>query len=154
MFLHKLFSELGYCNFKLPIITTRLGNKGKIIKIAKFSTWTYSSFNWIYELWYDKKIKHVPKCIDKNLTSLALAIWIMNDGTKVNKSLKFCTNSFSYNDCLLLIKTLNNNFNIKASIQSTGKKDQYLIYIWKESMTDLINIVSPNIIPEMKYKLI
>jgi ubiquinol-cytochrome c reductase cytochrome b subunit len=155
MFLHKFFSELGYCNSKLPVITTRLSNKGKIRKVAKFSTWTYSSFNWIYELWYENKnIKHVPKCIDLYLTPLALAIWIMDDGAKVGKSLKLCTNSFSYIDCLLLIKALNNNFNIKASIQSAGKKDQYLIYILKESMTDLINIVSPYIIPEMKYKLI
>lgn len=154
MFLHKLFSKLGYCNPKLPVITTRLGRKGKIRKVAKFSTWTYSSFNWIYDLWYDNKIKHVPKCIDQYLTPLALAVWIMKDGTKTGKGLKLNNNSFSYNDCLLLFKALNNNFNIKASIQSTGKKDQYLIYIWKESMTDLIKIVSPYIIPEMKYKLI
>jgi hypothetical protein len=53
----------------------------------------------------------------------------MDDGAKVSKGLKLNTNSFSYNDCLLLIKALNSNFNIKASIQSTGKKDQYLIYI-------------------------
>jgi ubiquinol-cytochrome c reductase cytochrome b subunit len=38
MFLHKLFSELGYCNPKLPVITTRLGSKGKLRKIAKFTT--------------------------------------------------------------------------------------------------------------------
>jgi hypothetical protein len=53
----------------------------------------------------------------------------MEDGTKTGKGLKLNTNSFSYNDCLLLFKALNNNFNIKASIQSTGKTDQYLIYI-------------------------
>jgi len=53
----------------------------------------------------------------------------MGNGAKIGKSIKLCTNSFSYNDCLLLIKALNNNFNIKASIQSAGKKDQYLIYI-------------------------
>jgi hypothetical protein len=53
----------------------------------------------------------------------------MDDGVKLNQTINFCTYSFSYNDCLLLIKTLNNNFNIKASIQSTGKKNQYLIYI-------------------------
>jgi|SRR5450755_823334 ubiquinol-cytochrome c reductase cytochrome b subunit len=45
MFLHKLFSKLGYCNPKLPIITTRLGKKGKIRKVTRFSTGTYSSFN-------------------------------------------------------------------------------------------------------------
>ena len=154
MVLHKFFSDLGYCNTNLPIIITRLGSKGKIRKVAKFTTWTYSSFNWIYDLWYDNKIKHVPKCIDQYMTPLALAIWIMEDGVKIGKSLNLCTNSFSYKDCLLLIKTLNNNFNIKASIQSAGKKDQYLIYIWKESMTNLIIIVSPYIIPEMKYKFI
>jgi len=38
MFLHKLLSELGYCNSKLPVITTRLGSKGKIMKIVRFST--------------------------------------------------------------------------------------------------------------------
>jgi len=154
MFLHKLLSELGYCNSNLPVITTRLGSKGKLKKIVKFSTWTYTSFNWIYDLWYNNEVKHVPKCIDQYLTPLALAIWIMDDGAKVSKSLKLSTNSFSYSDCLLLVKALHNNFNIKASIQSAGKKDQYLIYIWKESLIDLTSIVSPYIIPEMKYKLI
>ena len=153
LFLHKFFSELGYCNLELPIITTKLGNNGKIRKIGKFSTWNYSSFNWIYDIWYINKIKHVPECIEKYLTPLALAIWIMDDGAKVGNSLKFVTNSFSYLDCFLIVKALNNNFNIKASIQLAGPKDQYMIYIWKESMTDLINIVSPYIIPEMRYKL-
>jgi hypothetical protein len=53
----------------------------------------------------------------------------MGDGAKVGKGLKLSTNSFSYKDCLLIIKALENNFNIKASIQSAGNKDQYLIYI-------------------------
>jgi ubiquinol-cytochrome c reductase cytochrome b subunit len=154
LFLHKLLSELDYCNSKLPVITTRLGSKGKIRKLVRFSTWTYTNFNWIYDLWYNNNnIKHVPECIDQYLTPLALAIWIMDDGAKVGQNLKIFINSFSYNDCLLLIKALNTNFNIKASIQSAGNKDQYIIYIWKESMTDLIKIVSPYIVPEMRYKL-
>jgi hypothetical protein len=53
----------------------------------------------------------------------------MDNGAKVGNGLKFSTNSFSYNDCLLLIKALNDNFNIKASIQSAGSKDQYVIFI-------------------------
>jgi ubiquinol-cytochrome c reductase cytochrome b subunit len=153
MFLHKLLSELGYCNSKLPVITTILGNKGKISKVARFTTWNYISFNWIYDLWFYNNKKHVPECIDQYLTPLALAIWIMNNGAKIGKSIKFFTNSFSYNECLILKKALNDNFNIKASIQPAGSKNQYIIYIWKESMNDLINIVFPYIIPEMKYKL-
>ena len=33
-----MFSDLGYCNPKIPSITTRLGNKGKVRKIVRFST--------------------------------------------------------------------------------------------------------------------
>jgi ubiquinol-cytochrome c reductase cytochrome b subunit len=153
LYLHKMLSDLGYCNPKVPVATTRLGAKGKIRKIIRFSTWTYTSFNWIYDLWYKDKIKCVPECIGQYLTPLALAIWIMDDGAKVGKGLKFSSNSFTYNECLILVKTLNDNFNIKASIQSAGSNNQYIIYIWKESMNDLVNIVSPYIIPEMKYKI-
>lgn len=153
LYLHKLLSELGYCNPKVPVVTNRLGTKGKVRKIIRFSTWTYTSFNWIHDLWYKDKIKCVPECIGQYLTPLALAIWIMDDGAKVGKGLKFSTNSFTYNECLILVKALNDNFNIKASIQSAGSNNQYIIYIWKESMDDLRNIVSPYIIPEMKYKI-
>lgn len=153
LYLHKILSELGYCNAKIPTITYRLGTKGKIRKIVRFSTWTYTSFNWIHDLWYKNNKKCVPECIGQYLTPLALAIWIMDDGTKIGGSLKFSTNSFSYNECLILVKVLNDNFSIKASVQSAGSKDQYIIYIWKESMNNLRNIVSPYIIPEMKYKL-
>ena len=153
LYIHNLLAISGYCNPKIPIITTRLGNKGKIRQIIRFSTWTYTSFNWIHELWYVNGIKRVPECIGQYLTPLALAIWIMDDGAKVGKGLKLSTNSFTYSECLILIKALSENFNLKASIQSAGAPNQYIIYIWKESMDDLRDIVSPYIVPEMKYKL-
>jgi hypothetical protein len=53
----------------------------------------------------------------------------MDDGSKINKGLKFSTNSFTYNDCLKLVEVLNKNFHIKASVQSAGSKDQYIIYV-------------------------
>lgn len=151
--IHKFLAESGYCNTKIPVVTKRLGNKGKLRKIVRFSTWTYTSFNWIREVWYKNGKKCVPLCIDQYLTPLALAIWIMDDGSKVGKGLKFSSNSFTYHDCLILVRILNEKFNLKASVQSAGTKDQYIIYIWKQSMHNLRNIVSPYIIPEMKYKL-
>lgn len=38
IWLHKLISELGYCNTNLPKITTRLGKKGVVRKIIRFNT--------------------------------------------------------------------------------------------------------------------
>jgi ubiquinol-cytochrome c reductase cytochrome b subunit len=38
IWLHKLVSELGYCNINLPQLTTRLGKKGVVRKIIRFKT--------------------------------------------------------------------------------------------------------------------
>lgn len=154
LWLHGLLSTRGYCNINLPVIQTRLGKKGVVRKTLRFHTWTYTSFNWICDLWYPNNIKIVPSNIGDYLTPLALAIWICDDGTKVSKGLKFCTNSFTYSDCVLLVKVLNDNFGLKSSIQSAGAPNQYNIYIWKESMPLLRSIVSPYMVPEMKYKII
>jgi hypothetical protein len=53
----------------------------------------------------------------------------MDDGAKVSKGLKLRTHSFIYEDCLILVKALNDNFDLKASIHSAGTKNQYIIYI-------------------------
>jgi ubiquinol-cytochrome c reductase cytochrome b subunit len=153
LWLHNYFKYRGYCSENLPILSTRLGKGGKIRKIARFRTWTYTSFNWIYEIWYDEGIKKVPICIGNYLTPLSLAIWIMHYGSRTSHGLKLSTNSFTYNECLLLIKVLSNNFSLKASLQKAAKRDQYVIYIWKESMPLLRNLIGNIIIPEMKYKI-
>lgn len=154
IWLHNLLAELGYCNTTLPETKTRLGKKGIVRKIIRFKTWTYSSLNWVHELWYVNNIKVVPYNIGDYLSPLALAIWIMDDGSKVGSGLKFCTNSFTYLECLLLVKVLFNNFNLKSTIQSAGINEQYNIYIWKESMPLLREIVLPYVHPSMKYKII
>ena len=155
IWLHKLISELGYCNTKLPKITTRLGQKGVVRKIIRFNTWTYSSFNWIHELFYkDGKNKGVPSNIADFLTPFALAIWIMDDGVKLGQGLKLSTNSFSFSDCNFLVKVLYDNFKLKASVHSAGVVNQYILYIWEDSMPLLREIVLPYVHPSMKYKLI
>lgn len=153
LWLHNYLAELGYCSSNIPLIETRLGQKGIVRKTIRFRTWTYSSLNWVHELWYINGIKIVPSNIGDFLTPLALAIWIMDDGGKVDSGFKISTNSFSYSDCLLLVKVLYDNFNLKASVQSAGKENHYIICIWKESMPLLREIVLPYVHSSMKYKL-
>jgi len=38
IWLHNLISNLGYCNSKIPKITTLLGKKGIVRKVIRFST--------------------------------------------------------------------------------------------------------------------
>ena len=98
-------------------------------------------------------VKCVPKNIGEFLTPLALAIWIMDDGGRVGKGLKFATNSFSYEDCLLLSNVLFDKYNLRTSVQSAGVKNQYIIYVLKESMPALRELVQPYMVSSMLYKL-
>lgn len=153
LYLHFLIASLGYCNTNTPKITTRLGSKGKIKSIIRFSTWTYESFNEIHKEWYINKKKIIPRTLDKYLTPLALAIWIQDDGGKVSSGLKLATNSFSLKDCEYLADLLNQKYNLKASVQSAGVKNQYIIYISKYSIPLLNDIISPYVVNSMKYKI-
>jgi ubiquinol-cytochrome c reductase cytochrome b subunit len=153
LYLHKILAEYGYCNPKIPVIRQRLGLKGKLRKVVRFSTWTYTSFNWIHEMWYKDGRKVLPICIHEYLTPLALAIWIMDDGSKVGKGLKLSTNNFTKHECLTLVSVLEKNFNIKSTVQSAGSRDSYIIYIWKDSLNKVRNIVLPYMVPAMKYKI-
>ena len=154
--LHNILSSRGYCSESVPVIVMRVVKGGKSRKIIRFRTWTYTSFNWIHNLWYIDGKKRIPGCIGEYLTPLALAIWIMDDGSKVSQGLKLCTNSYTYIDCLFLVKVLSEKYSLKASVQlaGTNTKDQFVIYIWKDSMSLLREIVKPYIIPEMIYKVV
>ena len=151
--LHKYLSAAGYCNPALTTISRKLGKKGKLYKTMTFNTWTYTSFDWIYNIWYVNNTKQVPQSIGDYLTPLALAIWIMDSGVKSTQGLSF-VNTFTYSDCELLVKVLHKNFGLKSKIQYKGVSSEYSIYILKESMIDLNNKVSIYLIPEMKYKLL
>jgi len=153
LWLHNLLFNLNYCSSNIPQIKTRLGSKGIVKKYIRFHTWTYSSLNWVHDLWYINGIKIVPKTINEYFTPLSLALWIMDDGCKAGSGLKLATNSFSYSECLFLVNILYDIFKIKASVQSAGIPNQYHIYIWKESILLLRDIVLPYLHSSMKYKL-
>jgi hypothetical protein len=71
----------------------------------------------------------------------------------VSSGLKLATNSFSLKDCEYLADLLNQKYNLKASVQSAGVKNQYIIYISKYSIPLLNDIISPYVVNSMKYKI-
>ena len=88
LWLHSIIAEKGYCNPTIPVIQSRIGPGGNIRYILRFHTFTYSSLNWVHNEWYKYGSKQVPSNIEEYLTPLAIAIWIMDDGTRQGKTLK------------------------------------------------------------------
>lgn len=160
LWLYQTIYGLGYCSSEIPNIYSRVGINGNIRYIFRFRTFTYSSLNWIYDAFYIEKgeekarTKRVPLFIAEYLSPLALAVWIMDDGSKYkNKGLKFCTNSFTLNEVKFLAKVLEDKYNLATSIHKTGGLNQYNIYIPKSSSIELAKIVKPYIHESMIYKI-
>lgn len=162
LWLHQTISELGYAKTDIPQIFSRKGLLEDDIRYYfRFRTFTYSSFNWIYDAFYPggstqapQGRKVIPSLIESYLTPLALAVWMMDDGTSFkNKGLKFSTNSFTLNEVQFLSSVLQKKYNLNTNIHKTGNVNQYNIYIPKSSLIEIIKIVKPHFHPTMYYKI-
>jgi len=102
MWFHNYLASRGYCNNQLPKLNIKIKQKGEVFYHYRINSYTYSSFNWIHEMFYkvvdNKFFKIVPLNIEKYLTPLALAIWFMDDGYKFGKSARIANNCFTYEE--------------------------------------------------------
>jgi len=154
----KIFSSYSYCSLEKPKLLKTISKLNKVYYYSRFHTWTFSSFNYIHDIFYKNNKKILPSydILFNIIDSLALATWIMDDGSKNPKSgLILHTDNFDYNEVLLLCKLLETKFNILAYPRLKNKdKNQWLIYIPKIYMPLLINIVSKHFSLDMMRKLI
>jgi len=54
------------------------------------------------------------------LTPIVLAYWFMDDGYRVDNGFYVCTESFTMDDQLLLVKALIDKFGLSASLHKYG----------------------------------
>ena len=157
MWFHSYFSTRGYCNINKPELKKRIRKNGEIYFHYSINTFTFFSFNLIHDMFYmcseGKYVKIIPHNIEQYLTPLALAIWFMDDGSKLKKGAKIATNCFTYKELSQLCEILKNKFNLTVTIHSGGKNKGYTLYISSQSMTTFSNIVKPFMLPTLYYKL-
>ena len=112
-------------------------------------------YNWSFE--FNKYIKIVPLNIDTQLTKIALAHWIMDDGYFDSygrtKTVLLCTESFTKEECITL-QSLLEKLEIKSTLKIRNKiNDKYRIRISKTSMDRVIFLVKPYMHKDFLYKL-
>lgn len=95
--------------------------------------------------------KIVPIDIAKNLTPLALAVWIMDDGSYNKGKLDISTYSFLLDEVKLLQNTLRDVFTVEARYFRDREKG-YRMYFSKNETAKVITIIRPCIIKSMMYK--
>nr|YP_009944751.1 LAGLIDADG-2 homing endonuclease [Ankistrodesmus falcatus]QMS48920.1 LAGLIDADG-2 homing endonuclease [Ankistrodesmus falcatus] len=153
--LHKFFAERGYCNPNKPKLSRRIVKNGKVRFVLRFKTWSFQSLNWMHAIFYENNTKKVPSLdlLETYLTSQAMAIWIMDEGTSSGKGLTLATHSFNLEDLLFLQTFFQEKYHWKVGIHKSGYENQYVIYVYAESMHTLAKAVKPYMVESMYYKL-
>lgn len=158
MWFHKFIASLGYCKTDKPKLERRIGKGGCIKHFYRIRTYSFSSFNWIHHSFYPEGIKVIPSNLANYLTPLALAIWIMDNGTINGGVMRQCTHGFTKSDVEYLGQILLNKYGQITTLHCQNSiKDQYsvpmVLYISAKSMPLLSQIVKPYMHHSMYYKL-
>jgi len=131
-------------------ISNHIDKRGNSIMYS-FNTLSFTELNYFKDLFYNK-VKIINPIIEEYLTPFSLAIWYMDDGSKVNKSCKISTESFSYIENQILQNILKNKFNLDCKI--LAYKKYYYLFFNVENTAKFHNLIKEYVIDCMKYKLV
>jgi hypothetical protein len=120
-----IFSTAELCTKKQPRLRTYIGKNNKAYYSLRFNTFTFNSFNDIHDMFYKEKVKILP-CyfiLEQIINPLALATWIMDDGSLENSGgMLLHTCNFSKNEVERLRSLLFKKFNIKTNLRNKQGK--------------------------------
>jgi|SRR5882724_506806 len=143
LFLFNEFSLL--CSAKYREHTYFDIRTGKYYNSLNFWTKSVPLLTEFYNIFYINKVTVVPNKNELSLLSpLALAHWIMQDGSRgTSKGLYICTDSFTQKDVKLLVDYISNRYKISCSIPSVNGR--YRIYILAKSVPLLRARAAPSL---------
>ena len=125
--------------------------RGRGYPCVQFVTRTRPEFQPWRERFYRQHQKIVPADIDRDLSPLALAVWIMDDGSADYAGLTIQTHSFSKEETCRLAAVLHRKYGLRTGIRPN--RGSSILYVFAESMPRLRGIVLPHVLPELAYKL-
>jgi len=139
--------------FTEPKISYRYRSDGeKYAKSLWFRTIRHPLLTDFYKRFYKDGKKIIPKDINQEINPLALAIWIMDDGSLSYNRIDISTYSFTKSEIDLLVKSLSEKFALTAKYYRDRDKG-YRMYFNTRETKNLIEIIKPYIIDSMKYKI-
>ena len=144
------WSLAHYCS-SFPLV--RIRNRfGKTTIGLQLETRSLPCFTELYYLFYINGVKVIPLNIYELLTPVALAHWIMGDGSTQRHGLIICTDSYTIPEIVRLINVLIIRYRLECTLRF-HTYSQPRIYIKQHSMAQLQTIVGPYMISSLLYKI-
>jgi len=150
--LYENFQE--WVHRSVRIRTKFLKSTGKTYQYHEFTTYAHEEYLPYRQLFYPAGKKVIPENIDTLLTPLGLAVWFMDDGSIKSHECRgriINTHSFTENEVKRLCSVLNKKFELNA--WPRYQKDGIQVYISAKSADTLATLLTPYILPVMRYKL-
>lgn len=105
-----------------------------------------------YKRFYKSGKKIVPLNIAEDLSPLALAVWIMDDGSLNNNRIDISTYSFTLSEVNLLIEALKLKYNLIGQYYRDRDKG-YRMYFKLGETRKLVHLIKTHMVPVMNYKI-
>jgi len=147
-----VFSLLSHYCSSYPTLRNR-SRLGKQTIALQFLTRLMPCLTELHTLFYPNKVKVIPSNIYDLLTPVALAHLIMGDGGFKSKGIYICTDSYSIQDVVRLMNALILRYDLKCTLHKASNSCGYRIYISRNSVWKVKEIVKPYLVPSMYYKL-
>lgn len=155
VFLYSIYSQ--FCSTTQKSYSYLDKRTNKTYTTLSFRTRNLPFFTHFHSIFYDGKVKFVPYSLDL-LTPLALAHWIMQDGSfSSSRGIYLCTDNFSASDTIRLANYLRVNLGLKCTTPKApgklGLNGHLRIYISCTSLNLVQQLVSKYMVPSMLYKI-
>ena len=124
----------------------RLGNGGRVA--YRFVTRSLPELTPYYRLFYMAGRKVAPQL---ELTPLAMAVWLMDDGSKSRRALYLNTQQFDVACQNVLLGLLRDQWGIDGTLNRD--KTYHRIRLSVVGSARLVELVAPFVLPEFRYKL-
>jgi hypothetical protein len=148
---HHEYVDWKWQHFHKFVLTPPKTRKGHGVRIAyRFTTRSLPLFTDYFSWFYINGKKRIPN--DITLNPLSLAVWFMDDGTRIRSAFYLNTQQFTLREQQFLINLLFETFGIKSALNRD--KTYFRIRISTDSSVNMQMIIEPYIVPCMRYKLI
>ncbi len=141
------YSMLSRITSSKILVAERRRSIGK--KTFSFRFWTKQYFHSWRNYFYPYGEKIIPSEVGTILSPLALAVWFMDDGfLRKDNAVAIATEKFPLENLEEMCQVLLNCYGIETNIVKRGR-----IYFGKVATQRFAEIISPFVIPTMRYKL-
>ena len=150
MWFHSVLFNAGYCNKEKPKLYKLIGKHNKVFFIYSFKSYSFSSFNWLYDMFYRDNVKIIPHNLDEYLTPLALSTLFLSPGRPEERGVKLPKSCVLVEDLKYLSLVLKKKYNIKTIINDSNLNDckysSISLHIKNSSVPTFSKIIKPNLL--------